>query len=156
MKPHHCSLITTSLLNLASAALCHNFMALLIPGLRPAVAVFSQFSSSFAVFSALYVPFLIFCLCLEIRRRVRRRNKRVDACIFESQLTGKMSSLHKGHKQHSYIYIYTYPVNPEEKLNAASTRKGQTGLWILIVWLAERWVSCRAVCVQPYKLSECV
>lgn len=29
---------------------------------------------------------------------------------------------------HIYIYIHTYPVNPEEKLNAASTRKGQTGL----------------------------
>lgn len=138
MKPHHCSLITTSPLTLASAS----FMALLIPGLWPAVAGFSQFASSFAVFSALYVPFLIFCLCLEIRRWVRRRNKRVDACIFESQLTGKMSSLHKGHKQHSFIY--TYPV------------KGQTGLWILNVWLAERWVSCRAVCAQPYKLSECV
>lgn len=28
----------------------------------------------------------------------------------------------------THIYIYIYPVNPEEKLNAASTRKGQTGL----------------------------
>lgn len=43
-------------------------------------------------------------------------------------------------------HIHTHIVHSEEKLNAISTREGQTHLWILIrVWLTEVWVSCRAV-----------
>lgn len=51
------------------------------------------------------------------------------------------------------IHIYTHTVHPEEKLNAASTREGQTTLWILI---ESGWLSAGSAVGLQYSVFQTV